>query len=460
MTAFSAHSIFLAAVLSLALAAPAYAQDNTAAPATEAPAATTPSDSATSETPKPEIIETPQAARAQISFDPEAATEAYLATIKGEARAKSDAYFEGGYVLQAVDTAYALIVAGILLWGRFSARMRNLAQRLTRMRWLQVPIYAVMYFLVAALLTFPLTVYEQFYREHQYGLSNQDFMGWFTDFIKIFGVNILLVTVLVTIIYAFIRATRERWWLWATAISVLFVAFTAMIFPVYVAPLINDYKPLAEGTIKQDILSMARANGVPADNVWEFNASKQSKRISANVSGLLDTTRISLNDNLLKRATPPEIRAVMGHELGHYVLDHVYIFLSWFLIIIFIFLGFANWAFKRLTAKFGNSWDVHTIDDPAGMPLIFALISFLAFVSTPVLNTMTRTIEAQADIFGLNAAREPDGFATVSLKLSEYRKLDPTPLEEFVYYDHPSGRSRISMAMHWKAEHLNEQAGR
>jgi STE24 endopeptidase len=100
---------------------------------------------------------------------------------------------------------------------------------------------------------------------------------------------------------------------------------------------------------------------------------------------------------------------------------------------------------------------VHGIDDPAGMPLVFALIGFLLFVGTPVLNTMVRSVEAQADIFGLNAAREPDGFATVTLKLSEYRKLDPTPLEEFVYYDHPSGRSRISMAMQWKAEHLNEQ---
>src|SRR5262249_47729560 len=160
------------------------------------------------------------------------------------------------------------------------------------------------------------------------------------------------------------------------------------IAPVYVAPLINDYKPLAEGQIKSDILSMARANGVPADNVWEFNASKQSKRISANVSGMFGTTRVSLNDNLINRATPAEIRAVMGHELGHYVLGHNYAFLSWATIIAFIGFGFTNWAFKRLTADYGNRWDVHSIDDPAGMPLVFALIGFLAFVGTPALNTI------------------------------------------------------------------------
>lgn len=462
---FSTRNFLIAILVSFTLAGPVNAQDNATAPAappaatetaTPAPAAT-PQAAPTQETAKPEIIETPEAAKAHVSFDPKAATDAYLATVKGEARAKSDAYFEGGYVLQAVDTLYALIVAGILLWGRISARIRNFAQRMTRMRWLQVPIYAVIYFLLAALLTFPFTVYEQFYREHQYGLSNQDFIGWFTDFIKLFGVGTLIFIVFVTVLYGFMRWTRERWWLWGTVIAVLFVAFTSMIAPVYVAPLINDYKPLAEGQIKHNILSMARANGVPADNVWEFDASKQSKRISANVSGLLGTTRVSLNDNLINRSTPAEIRAVMGHELGHYVLDHTYTFLSWFLIIIFIAFGFTNWAFKRLTAAYGNKWDVHTIDDPAGMPLVFALISFIAFVGTPVLNTMSRSIEAQADIFGLNAAREPDGFATVTLKLSEYRKLDPTPLEEFVYYDHPSGRSRISMAMQWKAEHLNDQ---
>jgi len=459
--ALGSRNLLFALALAFAMTGPAGAQDNTApaAPApgeaVQAPAAS-PATAPAPEAAKPEIIETPEAAKAHVSFDPKAATDAYLATVKGEARAKSDAYFEDGYVLQAVDALYALIVAAILLWTKISARIRNWAQRITRMRWLQVPIYAIVYFVLAALLTFPLTIYEQFYREHQYGLSNQDFMGWFTDFIKLFGVTTLFLIAFVTVLYAFMRWTRERWWLWGTVITVLFLAFISMIAPVYISPLINDYKPLAEGQIKSDILSMARANGVPADNVWEFNASKQSKRISANVSGLLGTTRVSLNDNLLNRSTPQEIRAVMGHELGHYVLGHTYTFLSWALIIAFVAFGFTNWAFKRLTGAYGNGWDVHGIDDPAGMPLVFALIGFLLFVGTPVLNTMGRSIEAQADIFGLNAAREPDAFATVTLKLSEYRKLDPTPLEEFVYYDHPSGRSRISMAMQWKAEHLSE----
>ncbi|MGQ0741255.1 MAG: M48 family metallopeptidase [Alphaproteobacteria bacterium] len=440
-----ARNIILAFTLLISLTAMAAAQD--AAPAAQSEQAA-PSG--------PEVLPIPEAAQPMVSFDPQKATDAYLSLIKGEAREKSDEYFEGGYVLQPVEVGYGLAVAALLLWGGFSARMRNLAQRVTRLRFFQVPVYALMYFVAAAVLTFPYTVYVQFFREHEYGLSNQNFAGWFGDFTTLFGVSLLFLIVLVTIVYAFIRWTKERWWIWGTVISVAFLAFATMVAPVYINPLVNDYKPLAEGPLKEDILSMARANGVLADNVWEFNASKQTKRISANVSGLFGTTRISLNDNLLNRSTREEIRAVMGHELGHYVLGHVYALFSTFLVIIFVALGFTHWAFKRLTSAFGKQWGVQSIDDPAGMPVIFALLSVFFFAATPVLNTLIRTGEAEADIFGLNVAREADGFATVALKLAEYRKLDPEPWEEFVYYDHPSGRSRISMAMYWKAEHLDE----
>src|SRR5439155_1535426 len=114
------------------------------------------------------------------------------------------------------------------------------------------------------------------------------------------------------------------WHWWATAIAIVFFAFQTLVYPVFVAPLFNRYQPLAEGPVKQEILAMARANGMPADDGYEFDASRQSKRISANVSGMFGTTRISLNDNLLKRVSPAGVKAVMGHELGHYVLDHVY----------------------------------------------------------------------------------------------------------------------------------------
>jgi STE24 endopeptidase len=398
----------------------------------------------------------PPQATAAPKFDAEKATNAYLATISGAARQKSDSYFEGGYVLQLVDGLYALAVAGILLWSRLSAAIRNFAGGITRSRFWQVPIYIAAYVIVTTVLTFPLSVYEQFFREHAYGLSNQNFLQWFGDFAKEFGFEIVATVIVAAVIYSVIRATPRFWWLWGAIVLVVFAGFASVIYPVFIAPAFNSYYSLKDGPVRQQILSLARANEIPAQDVYEFDASKQSKRISANVSGAFGTTRISMTDNLIKMCSPREIKAVLGHEMGHYVLSHNLIGLTWNGLLFVVGFAFVQYGFRWLAGIFGGNWDVRTIDDPAGFPLIMAVFAVFGLLATPVSNTITRTLEAQADAFGLNAAREPDGFSTVTLKLSNYRKLDPSPWEEFVFYDHPSGRSRIFRSMTWKAEHLND----
>lgn len=389
-------------------------------------------------------------------FDADKATNAYLARISGDARKKSDSYFEGGYVLLFVDALVAIALSGLLLFLRISSRMRKMAEGVTRSRFFQAPIYIALYLVLTTIVTLPLGIYEGFIREHDYGLSNQNFVQWFGEYAISFAIEFVVFVILGTIVYAVIRRTRQYWWVWATAISVVFGIFAAMIAPVYIAPLFNTYTPLKDGPVKQHILSLARSEGIPVTNVYEFDASRQSKRISANVSGMFSTTRVSLNDNLLKRSTEREILAVLGHEMGHYVLDHgMRLVVLSGLVMLFAF-GFTAWGFNVLARIFGGIWDVRGIDDPAGLPALVALLTFFFLAATPLTNTISRTTEAQADIFGINAARQPDGFAEAALQLSEYRKLDPSPLEEFVFYDHPSGRSRISMMMHWKAEHLND----
>jgi len=427
--------------IALAFAAPSigFAQD-TMPPATEA-------------APAPEMVETPAPAEAA-PFDADAATDAYVGQLTGEAKEKSDAYFEGGYVLDAVDVLYTIVVAAILLFFRISTRMRDFAQRWTRVRFIHSIVYVVQFVLVMAVLTFPYTVYRDFLREHEYGLSNQDFPEWGGEFLIGLGVDVILLSVFIAILYAIVARVGPRWWMWGTAASIVFLAFVVLISPVYISPLFNDYTPLEDGPIKERILGLAHANGIATDDVYRFDASKQSKRISANVSGLAGTMRISLNDNLLNRGTPEEIAAVMAHEIGHYVLNHIYEMMAWMTIMLFVAFAFVNWAFGGLVGVFGERWRVAGIADPAGLPLAIALFTVFFWVITPVWNTMIRSNEAEADIFGLNAAREADGFASVAMKLSEYRKIDPEPWEEFVFYDHPSGRSRVSMAMHWKAENL------
>ena len=391
-----------------------------------------------------------------VNFDPDKATNAYLAKVSGEARAKSDSYFEGGYWLVLWDALYAIAVSAILLFPRISARMRNIAQRATRSRFWQVPIYIMLYLAITTALTLPMTIYEEFIREHQYGLSNQNFLQWFGDFAIIFAVNFVAFTIVGTIVYAAIRGSRRYWWVWGTGITVVFLVIGVAVAPVFISPLLNKYTPLREGTLKQSILSLARSEGIPVTNVYEFDASKQTKRMSANVSGLFGTTRISMNDNLLNRGSDREILAVLGHEMGHYVLDHVVTGIIENGLLILVAFAFTAWGFGFLTDIFGGVWDVRSVDDPAGLPVLMAIVTFFFLIATPISNTITRSMEAQADIFGINAARQPDGFAQAALHLSEYRKLDPSPFEEFLFFDHPSGRSRIHMMMVWKKEHLKD----
>ncbi len=396
----------------------------------------------------------PAAAQPSGHFDVEAATDAWLATVPASSRAKSDAYFEGGYWLTLWDFLYLIVVMVLLLETRWSARMRNLAQRLIRFRPLQSFLFWIEFLIVTSVLMFPLTVYEGFFREHRYGLSNQGFGSWFRDQVVGLAVALVLGGIAFAIVMAIVRRLPRTWQWWGAAVGVAFFAFTAMIAPVFLFPLFNKFTPLPGSPLKREILSLARANGIPARDVYEVNASRQSKRVSANVSGFLGTERISLNDNLLNRCSPQAVLSVMGHEMGHYVMHHILNAFLFVAIVLTIMFGILRWALDRALQFRGERWQVRTAGDVAVLPLATLILTTISFLSTPIGNSFTRMQEYEADIYGLNAARQPDGEAEVDLLLGEYRKLSPGPLEEMLFFDHPSGRTRIHAAMRWKAENL------
>ena len=386
-------------------------------------------------------------------FDVNAAVEAYLAKMPPARRARSNAYFEGGYWLLLWDFLTTVVVMWLLLRFRWSAGMRNLAERITRFRPLQTALYWIQFIIVASVLTFPLTVYEGYFREHKYDLLNQTFGSWMRDQLVGLAAGVVLGAILVIPLFGLVRRLGKSWWVWGATLTIVFFAFVSLIEPVYLAPLFNQYKKLEDARVKVPILSMARANGISATDVYEFDASRQSNRVSANVSGFASTLRISLNDNLLKRCTLPEIETTMGHEMGHYVLNHEYKGLVMIGVVIVIGFAFLNWGITFSLARWGEEWGVHDITDVAVLPLAVIVFSLYFFLMTPVTNTLSRTMEFEADMYGLNAAQQPDGEANVDLMLGEYRKLDPGPVEEVLFYDHPSGRTRITAAMRWKAEH-------
>ena len=386
--------------------------------------------------------------------DPATATRAWLDTVPPDKKAKSDAYFEGGYWLILWNYLLNAAIAIFILSSGISARLRDWAERHTRFKAMQVTHYAIAFLILNAVLTFPLSVYENFYREHQYGLATQTFGGWFGDQLKGLGFALIGLPLLLIAIYAIFRKAPRTWWIWTAAVVTLFGLLISFILPVFILPAFNKYTPLEDPAIREPILTLARANQIPVDKVFFFDASRQTTKVSANVAGFLGTTRIALNDNLLRDCTLPEIRHVMGHEMGHYVLNHGVKLAAYSAIIFLLGFGLTNLGFNILLGKRGEAWRVRGIGDPAGLPMVLLIFATFNFLTTPIHNTATRVTEAEADIFGLNTAREPDAAAKVALKLGTYRKLDPSPMEEFIFFDHPSGRARIRMAMDWKAAKL------
>ena len=388
------------------------------------------------------------------AFDPATATQEWLDTVPSDQRAKSDAYFQGGYWLILWNSLLAAAISIFLLSSRISARLRDFAERRSRFKAIQVSLFAIPYFVLVYVLSFPLNLYENFYREHQYEFATQSFPPWFWEQLIALGVALLIGSILLIALYAVFRRAPRTWWIWGTVVTIVFLSMIAFISPVYIEPLFNTYKPLTDPQIRDPILAMARANEIPVKQVFEVDASRQTTRVSANVAGFLGTTRIALNDNLLKQCTLPEIREVMAHEMGHYVLNHGAKLLTYFGIFILIGFALTRNLFDAAVRRWGVKWGVRSIADPAGLPLLVLILSTFVFVLTPFLNTVVRVTEREADAFGINTSREPDGMAKVALKLGAYRKLDPAPLEEFIFFDHPSGRARIRMAMDWKAANL------
>jgi STE24 endopeptidase len=386
-------------------------------------------------------------------FDVDTATRAYLDLLQGPARAKSDAYFEGKYWLILWDALIALIGYGLILTTGLSARLSGWAARVTARRWLQPGLYALPFTLVAALIFLPWTIYEGYVREAQYGLMSQSFAAWGGDQLKGLGIGLIANVLFFIAIFAVIRRFRRGWWAIGAGVTIAFLFLAVAIAPVFIAPLFNTYSEMPASPLRDRIVAIAQANHIPAEHIYVSDASRQTKRISANVSGLGPTIRITLNDNLLNRTGPNEVVAVMGHEMGHYVLGHIARSLIVLGAIVLALFFLASRIVPGLIARHPR-WGVRDVADPASAPLFLALASLAMVPLTPVVNTLIRTNESEADAFGLDKAREPDGFAKVAMRLSEYRKIEPGPVEEFLFFDHPSGATRVRMAMQWKKDHV------
>jgi STE24 endopeptidase len=400
----------------------------------------------------PPGLQIPSAAQPGPGFDVDNATEAYLALLSPEQHKRSDEYFEGGYWLKLWEVLWTVSACMLLLLTGISNRVSQWSQRLSRRSWISTPIFIALFLVALFLLDLPLIVYADFLRERQYGLSEQPFGPWMRDQMIVLAANVVIFAVALSVTYAAVRRTGARWWIWATGLTWATLMIVQLILPAYILPLLNDYKPLPDGPVKAAVLPLARANQVPTNHIQWYDASKQDTRRSANVAGLLGTTRIALSDNLLNKSSLPEIKAVLGHEMGHYVLNHVWKEPILLTLVIGLTMALLSLAMDGVLLRWGGRLGLADRADRRALPLAIALFSAIFFLLTPLQNLVGRSFESEADAFGLNAVREPYGWAMAAMRRSTSRKLRPGTLEEFMFYDHPSGYERVHAAMTWLKE--------
>lgn len=399
---------------------------------------------------------------AEAVFDVEEATQALLESISPEAEANTNGYVDAGYQIMVMSVLLDLVVAFVLLRFGYSRKWRDFAERRIKWKFLQAFIYVPVYLVVTTVLFAPLAWYQGYHVEHKFGLSNQDFSGWFIEFLQGSAISLIGFTLFIALFYLIVRASPQRWWMWASGLVISFFAAILFLAPLYIDPVFNEYRPMDEGPLKERILSIARANGMEADDVKQVDQSRQTTRVSANVSGLFGTNRIALNDNLLNRASDDGVEAVMAHEIGHFILNHQWKIMANFALIFLFGFALASGVFNVIARRYGAAWGIRGVDDYAGFPLLYAIAMVFFFVTTPLFNKLTYVHEAEADIFAINATQNPDAWAEVALLTAEYRKLRPPQWEENWLNHHPSPWARIHMAMVWKAENLkreNEAAG-
>ncbi len=395
--------------------------------------------------------------RQSLPLDAKAATQAYMDRIPTDVLKRSNDYYEGGYWLQLWHLLLGLVVAAVWMSGRRTARVRDWATRVGRGPLRRDFLFSAVYLGIGTLVSLPLTAYEEWWREHAYNMATQTLGAWMVDWTVASLINLMIGAVAFVGLYALMRRARQHWWAWGAAGAMALLTLVIAISPVVFEPMFNTYKPVEDGPLKQSLLRMAHATGVPASDVLVFDASRQTTKVSANVSGLFGTAAIRLNDNLLRRTTEPEIRAVTGHEIGHYVLNHIPKMLLMLGLVVFAAFLVAKEVMNRMLRRTSSASGVDDVADIAGLPLLMSIFSVFFALATPITNTMIRVQEAEADQFGLALSREPLAFAEGQLRLVEYRKADPGALEEVWFYSHPSTRARIFAAMRWR-EAMNTPA--
>ena len=365
-----------------------------------------------------------------------------------EALAQAQAYTTGNHWLLLLDVLVSILVAIVMvrlrLLDRIAARFARPAGFVATFT------VGAAFMLISTLIALPWTLYTDWHRERSYGLSSQP-LGDFLGQLAIGeAIGIVLGGLFLAGVYALIRKTGARWWLWSGGLAGVVALIGLLAGPPLIEPLFNDYKPVPPGEVRTALEQIADDVGIPKDRIFMYDGSRQSDRFTANVSGIGPSARIAISDVALKQASLGEVRAVTGHEAGHYQLGHVWRSAVVLPLLAMVFFFLLDRLFVPTARLLGSD---ARLDEPRGLPAFAVVGSILGLLVTPLTNTLTRVGETEADIYSLETVNEPDALATALIKTAEYRYPRPSAWQEALFYTHPSVEKRALRAMEWKAAH-------
>ena len=362
-------------------------------------------------------------------------------------------YYNSGNVLWVVDILWGILIPALFLFTGFSAKIRDWAQKIGKKWFLVIGIYFIFFSLITFVIGLPLSYYEEFVRQHAYDLSNQTFGKWLGDSLKSLMVGIIVGFLFLWLPYLALKKSPKRWWLYVGIGTIPFLFLTLLISPIWIDPLFNDYGPMKDKALETKILALAERAGIEGSRVFEVNKSVDTKKVNAYVTGFMNTKRIVIWDNTIATMNEKELLFVLGHEMGHYVLGHIWKLITFLSLLIIMTLYVANRTATALVNRFKQRFGFDQLSDIASLPLIILLFNiFGLLIINPIGNAFTRSIEHDSDIFGLEITQDNHNAATAFVKLQMENLSNPRPgwLYKVWRADHPILGDRIDFCNEYK----------
>ncbi len=369
-------------------------------------------------------------------------------------------YYNSGNILWIVNILWGIVIPALFLFTGFSAKIRNWAQKIGKKWFWIVGIYFVFFSLITFVIDLPLSYYEGFVRQHAYDLSNQTIGKWLGDSLKSLMVGIIIGFLFLWLPYLALKKSPKRWWLYVGIGTVPFLFLTLLISPIWIDPLFNDYGPMKDKALETKILALAERAGIEGSSVLEVNKSVDTKMLNAYVTGFLGTKRIVIWDNTIAKMNERELLFVLGHEMGHYLLGHIWKLIFFYSFLILVTLYVADRAAASLIGKFKHRFGFEQLSDIASLPLVILLFNLFGFILIdPIGNWFSRSIEHQSDQFGLEITKDNHNAATAFVKLQAENLSNPRPGALYILWraNHPVLGDRIDYANAYKPWEKNEK---